>query len=140
MSFSNHHWSHPFVAASAMGQGIAVFMNTASSRDEVVLPAGTVDRESIGLTIASVGAAGLEVAVLFEGIGKARAAASLGAGANVAPASTNGALGPIHASGLLASTGASAGMFPARFCVGVALTAAGAGEYFAVKVQPRQIV
>lgn len=138
------HYDHglvlPFVAGSAVGQGVAVKMPIASSRNEVVIPAAAVTDDLVGLTIATQATYGYEVAVLVSGVGKARAAASVGAGAKVGVASTNGALGPVLASGTLASFGASAGLQPARYVVGRALTAAAAGEYFAVLLDPAEIV
>lgn len=138
------HYDHgkvlPMIAGSALAQGAAVFMPIASSRNEVVIPAASAGNDQLGLAIATVATYLNEVGVLIEGVGKSRAAASVGAGALVAPASTNGHLGPALASGVLASNGASAGMAPARYVVGRALTAADAGEYFAVLVTPRQIV
>lgn len=138
------HYDHgrvlPFVAGSAIAQGAAAQMPIASSRNEVVIPAASSGQDMIGLTIATQATYGLEVSILIDGVGKARAAASVGAGALVAPASTNGHLGPVLASGALASFGASAGLQPARYAVGRSLVAAAAGEYFAVLVQPRQVI
>ena len=128
MAYYDHGKTLSLKAGSAMGQGVVVHMPLASPINETVIPAASVNHQALGLTIATVGSYGHEVAVLISGIGKARAAASLGAGAPVGAASTNGALGPVVA--------ASAGIWAA----GRALTSAAAGEYFACLVGPRQIV
>jgi hypothetical protein len=104
-------------------------MPVASPLSETVVPAPSAGFNAAvaGLTIASVASPGDEVAVVFTGIAKARAAASLGAGAKVGAASLNGALGPIA----LGS--------PGLHFVGFARTSAAAGEYFAVQIDPGQI-
>jgi hypothetical protein len=141
MAHSDNDPGLPFIAASAMGQGVVVFMNVASARNETVIPADSSARDPLGITIASIATYGQEVAVITHRVAKARAAASVGAGARVHAASTNGALGPVTASAFFgASQGPSAGLVAAKFSVGKALTSAAAGEYFACLVDPQQIV
>lgn len=133
----------PLKAASAMGQGVvAALLQVASSVAETVTAAASAGwlGVPIGITIASTASPGEPQAVVVSGVAKARAAASVGAGAKVGAASTNGALGPVLPSGILASFGASAGLQPTRWAVGVALTSAAAGEYFAVFVDVDQVI
>lgn len=85
---------------SLVGQYLPVFLNIASSRDSIAVPAATNSQDVIGLTIATGASVGNTLGVAVAGWAKARAAASLGAGARVGIASTNGALGPIQASGV----------------------------------------
>lgn len=97
-----------------------------------VLPVATNNVEPFGFVgEATAGASGLnqnEAVAIYESpcIVKAIAGASLGASADVAVASTNGALGPIAR---------NAGS--AVWTCGKALTAAAAGERFSLLVRPR---
>lgn len=142
MAHYDHGMVLPFIAASVVGQGVAVAMPIASAASEKVVPQASPGflGEPVGITIATVASVGYEAAVVISGVAKARAAASVGAGARVGAASSNGALGPVLASGVLASNGASAGLALPRWSVGYAKTSAAAGEYFSVVVDPRQVI
>lgn len=140
MSWDNPGDKLSLKTASVVGQCVAVAaLPLASVLDETVVVAGSLGQQIIGMTEASAGA-GDELAVIYNGVAKARAAASVGAFSIVGVASTNGALGPIAPSGVIGSVNGSAGIQAARFKVGRALTSAAAGEYFACHVDPGQIV
>ncbi|MCL4836422.1 MAG: hypothetical protein KJ058_00465 [Thermoanaerobaculia bacterium] len=124
---------------SLIGAHLPVFLPIASSRDRVAVPVASGNEDVIGLTIATGASVGNTVGVAVAGYAKAVAAASLGAGCRVGVASTNGALGPVGASGLAAHV-ASAGAVEPKFQVGRALEAAAAGAIFTVLVDPQQIL
>jgi hypothetical protein len=131
------HYKHGEVielkAASAVGYGVAVMGDITTK--EQAFPAGSVGAIQLGLSIASTPTYGYSLAVVRSGVAKAVAAASLGAFAPVGPGSTNGALGPVIATGAAASgTGAR------TYVSGMALEAAVAGQYFAVLLDPQQLV
>lgn len=92
--------------------------------DEVLLATANTD-SVLGITD-NVASAGLHITVYQEGnVCKAVAAASLGFGANVGIASTNGDFGPVAA-----ASGS------AKVVVGQARTSAAAGETFSLYVNP----
>lgn len=137
MSHANNGQVLPYVAGSAIGQGVVAVMPLASGgAGETVIPApsGGFAGKVVGITQATQPSAGYEVAIVMSGVAKARAAASLGAGAWVGAASTNGALGPV-----LPSAGAQASSGVIRQVVGYAKEAAAAGEYFACVIEPALI-
>lgn len=113
--------SLPKLAASAINAFAPVF-SSASSGDEVITCSNALTHEPIGFAIATAASPGEPVAVMYEGVTKAKCAASVGVGANVGVASTNGALGP--------ST-ASAGAWK----VGISQKAALPGETFSVLIK-----
>ena len=130
-----------FTAASAINQFVPVtLLGAASSIDDNVIRAGSVNQFPIGFTIATVPSAGNPVSVLLGGIAKAIAAASLGNGAQVAVGSTNGRLIPLLASGLSTAIGSALGAAGLRFSVGFALEDAADGAEFKVLLNPIQIV
>ncbi len=127
----------PFKQASLISQYVAVRLDTVDQQvmaatDSTVLP--------IGLSIATGASIGNGIAVAIAGVAKARAAASVGFGSPVGVSSVNGALGPIAASGLSTALGSALGAGGAKYQVGLSLHAAAAGDYFAVLLDPRQIV
>lgn len=142
MAGYNHGQVLPYVAASAIGQGVVAVMPLASAADEKIIPqaSGGFAGRVVGITAATVASPGDPAAIVWTGVAKARAAASVGAGAPVGAASTNGALGPIMPSGILASFGASAGLQQNRYAVGFAKTSAAAGEYFSVVIDPHSVL
>jgi hypothetical protein len=118
--------SLPKIAASAVGAHLAV-QHSASSPDQVVL--STVNTgHPVGLTVATAATAGNPVAVYAQGVVKAVCAASVGNGAEVGVASTNGALGPV-----------SAASGVRRFAVGISQGPAAAGETFSVLLRIREL-
>lgn len=128
MAFESHngHIEPSLKAASAMIPKRPVKLDTVA--DQVVLCA-TDNVEPLGITgLASV-AQGDQVVTYGQGnIVKAIAGASLGFGADLGIASTNGALGPISgASGV------------AKWRIGTSREPAAAGETFSVYVNPRQL-
>lgn len=139
MADYNHEAVESFIAASQIGAYLPVFQNIASSRDDYVVPQTVVNGEIIGLTIATVPTYGDPVAVVLSGRAKAICAASVGAGALVGVASTNGALGPVLPSGITAHIG-SGGDVAARYAVGRTLKAYAAGDVMTVIVDPRQVI
>jgi hypothetical protein len=124
---------------SLIGAHLPVFLDIASSRDRVAVPASSVTQDVVGLTIATGASVGNTVGVAVAGFAKAIAAASLGAGARVGIASDNGALGPIGPSGLVAHVGSGGAVAP-KFQVGRAIEAAAAGAIFTVYLDPAQIL
>lgn len=125
--------------ASIVGAFMPVFSPIASSRDDFVVPVASTNEDVLGLTTATGASVGNSLAVVIGGEAKAIAGASLGAGCRVGLASTNGALGPIGASGLPAHVG-SGGAIEPKFQVGRAKRAAAAGATFTVLVDPQQIL
>lgn len=133
MSVENHKLVLPGVAASALGQYLAVKLDTVAA--QYTLAASSLD-DVFGLTIATSASAGSDCAVVYSGVAKAIAMASLGRGAIVAVGSANGQLGPIAASGVASSLG---NVQLPRFAIGRALENASAGTIFAVAIDRREI-
>lgn len=133
MAHNNNGLVLPFLAASAIGQGVVAAMPLASAANESVIaaPSSGFAGVLVGITQATQASAGREIAVITDGVAKARAAASIGAGAWVGAGSVNGALVPV-----LPSAGAQASSGILRQAVGYALTSAAAGEYFSVCIKP----
>jgi hypothetical protein len=117
----------PFTNASAISGPIPVRLNPSANRS--VVAAATNNVEIQGFVSDASYAAGEAVTVYGDGdVVEAIAGASLGAGADIGIASTNGALGPV--------AGASG---TARYRVGRSLESAAAGERFSVLVKPGQL-
>lgn len=113
-------------AASAMSPRVPVALDAVEGQ---VVQIATTGVEPLGLTGAASARPGDAVVVYGEGnIVKAVAAASLGFGANIGVASSNGALGPV--------TGASGVV---RWRLGTSREAVAAGETFSLFVHPRQL-
>ncbi len=140
MAFSLDRWSSPQKIAS---QVVPKTIVTQDPSTGLMLPLTNASQRPFGSVQATGATAGIAVAVYeTPSYVKAIAAASLGAGAEVALASvgvasavqnnvlaTTTLLGP-------ASAGASG---VARWAVGLAQTAALGGEVFTVKLEPRQV-
>lgn len=124
--------------ASLIGAHLPVFQPVGSSRDDIVVLAASENLPVLGLMTATGASVGNAYAVALAGEAKAIAAASLGAGAQVGVASTNGALGPLAYAG--PTHVASGGSIQPRFIVGKAKRAAAAGDIFTVLLDPRQIL
>lgn len=113
-------------AASAMSPRTAVKLDTVANQ---VVAVASRNQEPLGLTGAASAAQGLPVVTYGPGnVVKAIAGASLGYGADIGVASTNGALGPVSA---------ASGSVVWR--VGVAREPAAAGEVFSLYINPRQL-
>ena len=139
MSWQNVKQTLPKIAASAIAQYVVVANDPTT--DSQVLTAGSVGQDQIGVSLATVPTYGYSIPIAVEGVTKILVAASVGAGARVAVASTNGAIGPIAASGVLASgVGPSGTMQPTRYSIGVIQEARAAGEYGSVFIDPREII
>lgn len=123
----HHRNALAFTAASNIVPLRAVQIDTAKNRQ--VLLAATQNVEPYGVTGNGTALQGEAVTVHGpDSVVEAVAAASLGAGADIGVASTNGALGPVSgASGV------------SRFRAGVSVEAAGAGERFSLYVNPKQL-
>lgn len=117
----------PGIAASAINSGQAVTPDVGDVQRQF-LPIATVNIEPFGVARATAVTAGDAVTVYDTGhVVRAVAAASLGHGADVGVATTNGALGPVvAASGVV------------KWFVGKSLSAAAAGETFSLSIRPRQ--
>lgn len=132
MAEYNHGAVESLKAASAIAQWVPVKgLEGASSIDETVIAAASLNDFALGLTIATVASPGDPVAVVMGGRAKAIAGASLGAFTPLVVGSTNGILIPA-ARGAVASA--------VKNQVGISLHAAAAGDVFTVLVDPEQIV
>ena len=125
MAHFKHDQIAPRNAASAIRDWVPVRADVV--KDQVVLCASN-NLYPFGLTIASAASPGDSLAVVYQGVAKAVCAASVGAGAEVGVASTNGALGPI----------AAASGFR-RFVVGESTEPAQPGEIFSVQIRVREL-
>src|SRR5438552_16491063 len=127
MAFELYRWTFPGIAASAINAGAAVQL-TASLGERQVIPIASENLEPFGVALASAGGTSLTPAVPVVDAGntiKVTAIASLGVGADIGVASTNGGLAPVKAaSGVL------------TWAVGKALSPAEAGEVFSLYVKP----
>jgi hypothetical protein len=125
--YSKHH-ALPFTAASDIVPYKPVLLDTGSAKRQVV-PLATNNVEPVGIVGPATALRGEAVTVYGEGaVVEAICVASIGAGQDVAGASTNGALGLVAgASGVT------------RYRVARTLEAAGAGERFSVYVSPKQL-
>lgn len=122
-----HRFGYPAVAASDMNAGRVVNLTTGDV-DRQVSPIATSNIEPFGIALATA-LQGKAVTIMEDGDTiKVTAAASLGAGADVGIASTNGALGPV--SGASGST---------IWRVGRSVSAAAAGETFSLYIRPRTL-
>lgn len=119
----------PGIAASSINAGQAVSLDVGDVQRQF-LPISTNSIEPFGVARATAVTAGDAVTVWDTGhvVRIATAVASLGHGADIGVASTNGALGPI--------TGASGSV---KWAVGKSLSAAAAGETFSLSIRPRQL-
>lgn len=120
----------PGIAASGINSGAALQLS-ASAVERQFLPIACSNIEPFGVALASAGGTSLTqaIAVIDQGnTVKVTAIASLGCGADIGVASTNGGLGPVEAaSGILV------------WAVGKAMQSAGAGELFGLYVKPKQL-
>lgn len=117
----------PCFAATQLGERVPVkLVEGATAR--IVAPVASLNEETIGFT-QTVASPGCPVEVQSYGnVVKAVAAASVGAGAEVALGSPNGALGPVAgASGVT------------KYSSGRSLSAAAGAEVFSVFVHPRRL-
>jgi len=135
----------PLKAASAMAQWVPVGPAAAGSQlSETVIPLADTTVLPLGINTATIPTYGGAAAVAIKGQqAYGIAAASLGMGAQVAIASTNGALGPVVASGIPAIASgvpAAVAAVAARFAVGRALKNAATGDYFPILVDPAQVI
>lgn len=128
MAFELHRSALPGIAASAINAQSVVTHDIGDTQRQF-LPVSTSGLEPVGVALATAVNPGDGVTVHDAyNVVKIVAAASLGAGANVGVASTNGQLGIV--------AGAS-GVTTWR--VGKSLSAAAAGETFSLYVNPRQL-
>lgn len=122
-----HRSGYPAVAASAVNAGAAV--GVASGADSRVYPVASLNLRPLGIALATGATVGHAVTILDEGNTVViTAAASVGRGAEVGVASTNGALGPV--------AGASGSIV---YSVGQSVSAGAAGEDISIYVNPRQL-
>lgn len=134
-AFELYRWTFPGIAASAINAGDAVLL-TASAAERQFVSAATCNQEPFGIALATAAQAGatppFTAAVPVVDLGntiKVTAIASLGVGADVGVASTNGGLGPVTA---------ASGIDIWR--VGKAVSAASnPGEVFSLYVSPRKL-
>lgn len=128
MTFELYRWTFPAIAASAVNSGAALSL-CASALERQVVPIATLNVEPFAIALASAGGTSLTQACPAVDQGntiKVTAIASLGAGADIGVASTNGGLGPVAAASGVTT-----------WAVGKSVSAAGAGEVFALYVKPR---
>lgn len=126
MSYDLIHSSFPAIAASNVSARTLVALTTSGQR--AVVPLATNTTRPLGI-VNNAASRGDAVTVYDPGnVVKVTAAASIGRGAEVGIASTNGSFGPISgASGV------------SIFSAGQSTEAAAAGEKFALYVSPRQL-
>lgn len=135
MAFELYRWTFPGIAASAINAGDAV-LQTASAAERQFVSAATVNQEPFGIALATAAQAGatppFSAAVPVVDLGntiKVTAIASLGVGADIGVASTNGGL---------AAVAAASGVDVWR--VGKSVSAASnPGEVFGLYVSPRKL-
>lgn len=131
MTMELYRWTFPAIAASGINAGAAVQL-TASALERQVIPISTSNVEPFGVSLASAGGTSLSGACPVVDGGntiKVPAIASLGIGADIGVASTNGGLAPVAA---------ASGVDVWR--VGKAVSSAEAnGEYFSLYVSPRKL-
>lgn len=131
MSFYNHGDPIPAVAASAIGAFVPVRAASSPAGELRVVLAASLNEDVLGMTIATAASPGDPINVIGGGWAKGRACASLGAGARVVVGSTNGRLAPA-ALGAVASN--------VKNQVGRAMVNAVDADFFAVLIEPQQIV
>lgn len=129
MAVSHNKIGFPAVAASVIGEGMAVVAASGGAAFGVHPATGLQTAPIVGIAEATAATIGQSVHVITEGVAKAWAAGSIGAGMRVMVGSINGALIQHIASPATAAN-------PMRNLVGIALQNAGAGDRFAVLVQP----
>lgn len=127
MAFELYRFTFPGIAASAINSGAALAL-AASAVERQFVPIATSNVEPFGVALASAGGTSLTQALpVVDALNtiKVTAIASLGAGADIGVASTNGGLAPVAAaSGVLV------------WAVGKAMGPAVAGEIFGLYVKP----
>ena len=136
MAHKDEKFNFPARAASAIAQYVPVTFQSPSAQSEMVIRAGSINDDIVGMTIATVASPGDVVAVAFGGVQKGIAGASMGAGARVGVGCVNGILIPLLASG----GPASVNQIVLRYAVGRALKNAVAADIIPVLLQPEQIV
>jgi hypothetical protein len=131
MTFELYRYTFPAIAASAVNAGAALAL-TASALERQVIPISTCNVEPFAVALASAGGTSLTPACPAVDGGntiKVAAIASLGVGADIGVASTNGGLAPVAA-----ASGVDV------WAVGKAVSAANEnGEIFALYVKPRKL-
>jgi hypothetical protein len=134
MAFNNVLRSLDAIAASALNQYVAVTGDTTTNNQVSVASASGLD--AIGVVYqATVPTYGYAVNIARLGEVKILFAASTGAFARVVVASTNGAVGPVIATGA-APSGATARVYS----LGYSPEAHAAGDYGTIVLDPREIV
>lgn len=123
----------PLSAASQINPGWPIAL-VAGSPGEAALPAATVQLEPFGICMATVASGGAVQYWVIGDVGKAFAAASMGAGAHVGVAATTG----LQLTPLVTAAGASAGLL--RYSVGRVLKQAAAGDAISVYINPTLIL
>jgi hypothetical protein len=120
----DRHEALPRQAASVVGQYKPVTHSASGADDVVPVTAATVEVE--GITLATAAAVGDPVSVQTRGVAKVICAASIGPGAAVGVASTNGAVGPV-----------ASGSTNQR--IGISEAAALPGETFSVRLSTGRV-
>ncbi len=123
------NYGDPFIAASAVGQYMAV-VRASGVAERVMAPSALAAQPFAGLTLATAATPGRSVAVGNEGRHKAIAAGSIAAGRPVTAGSINGALVEF-----VPAAATSAAL--TRYIVGYAVMNAGPGDVFTVDVEPQ---
>ena len=129
---------YPAVAASVVGEGMAVTFASGAAAFSVHAPSGLTLRPIAGIADSTAATPGQSINIVTEGVTKAWAAGSIAAGHQVAVGSINGALVQFNSTAAtFAASAANGPILPAaRYGVGIALANAGAGDRFPVLVQP----
>lgn len=129
MAVNHYKRAYPAIAASVIGEGMAVVFASGGAAFGVHPATGLQTAPIAGIAEATAATVGISVNVVTEGVTKAWAAGSIANGQRVMVGSINGAL-----IGFVSSPATAAN--PTRNLVGIALQNAGAGDRFAVLIQP----
>ena len=129
MAIELHRSGFPGIALATIMPRTPVRLAPTGSQDRAVVPVVNTTEPVLGFSGDQVTRPGEALAVYDDGnVVKAVAAASVGIGAEVGIASSNGAMAPVAgASGV------------ARHSSGQSVTAAAAGEVFSIYVRTRQL-
>jgi len=129
MAFERHRTAFPGIAIATISSRVPVRVAPTGAQDRAVVPVATTSEPVFGFSADTGAVPGAALPIHDEGnTVKVVAAASIGVGAEVGIASSNGAMGPIAgASGVV------------RHSAGLSVTAAAEGEVFSLYVRPRQL-
>lgn len=134
MAFNNVVRTLDCIAASNLAQYVVVTPDTTTNNQVVLASANGFD--AIGVVYqATVATGGQAVNIAYDGDVKVMFAASCGPGQRVGVASTNGAVGPLIATGA-APSGATARVYS----IGISMEAHAAGDLGTIRLNTREFI